>query len=370
MLGYIGLVFVAFKVVKIKINAISIAAAALIGVFLMAAILIAWKMSAPISDQMTFHQKVTQLLANQDSKEFITKIHVKHDQPVKKGDPLYEVDSIPNQIQVDRWTAQVDLSEENLLQAEAGVEVAKAEVEEAEANRAWRKLQLESVLKTREENPGAVAKLNVETAQQTYKVADAKVSSAVAQEQAAEMALTGAKNVLLENKAQLKLAQLNLGQNITRAPSDGYIINWQAVEGTMTTTVISNVQGTFLDTSQPGVVAAIFPQNLVKNIEVGNPVEIAFKSMPGKIVDGKVDAILEWTGEGQIQPGGKLPIAANLKSKGFMPVRITIDDENLADEIPLGAAGSVAIYTNTLKPFHVISRITIRIKMWMNYLPM
>ena len=37
--------------------------------------------------------------------------------------------------------------------------------------------------------------------------------------------------------------------------------------------------------------------------------------------------------------------------------------------LPLGGAGSVAIYTNSGKPFHLISKVTIRINMWMNYAP-
>jgi len=35
----------------------------------------------------------------------------------------------------------------------------------------------------------------------------------------------------------------------------------------------------------------------------------------------------------------------------------------------LGGAGTVAIYTKALKPLHVITKITVRIKMWTNYLP-
>ena len=117
------------------------------------------------------------------------------------------------------------------------------------------------------------------------------------------------------------------------------------------------------------VVAAVFPQNLLKNVEAEDAVEIAFKSMPGRIVMGKVDEVLEYTGEGQLEPSAELPVVANLGSKGFLVVRIHLDDEDLAKELPLGAAGSVAIYTKTGKPFHVISMITVRVSALMNYTP-
>ena len=40
-----------------------------------------------------------------------------------------------------------------------------------------------------------------------------------------------------------------------------------------------------------------------------------------------------------------VPSAANFGSQGFLAVRIYIDDEQLARELPLGAAGATAIYT-------------------------
>jgi multidrug resistance efflux pump len=145
-------------------------------------------------------------------------------------------------------------------------------------------------------------------------------------------------------------------------------MNWQAVEGTMTTTVLSSAQGTFMDMSET-VVGAVFPMNVLKNVEPGNPVEIAFKSLPGQVVAGKVDAVLQYTGEGQLTPEPQLPVMASLGSKGFLLARIVLDDASLAKELPLGAAGTVTIYTNVGQPFHLISKITIRIKGWMNYLP-
>jgi multidrug resistance efflux pump len=371
MFGYIGLAVIAFKVIKIQISAVSIAAIFLVGSFLMGGVLIAWKFSAPITDQTTLVRKVTNLIAGPDSKGLISRIYVKGIQPTKRGDPLYEIDPRPNQYALDQATAQVATNQQEILKAEAGIEVSAARVEEAKANQALAKAQLDTALKTRALNPGAVAKLDVEVAQHTYQASDAAVNNAIANQKVSEFALTTAQNNLKASRAQLELAKLNLSQNVTRAPSDGYLMNFRATEGTMTTTLVAQTQGLFLDTSVPGVIAAVYPQNLVKNVEPGNLVEIAFKSLPGQIATGKVDAILNWTGEGQLQreSSSQLPIAKNLKSQGFLLVRITIDDQDLANKLPLGAASSVAIYTDTLKPLHVISKITLRMKSWINYAP-
>ncbi len=65
-----------------------------------------------------------------------------------------------------------------------------------------------------------------------------------------------------------------------------------------------------------------------------------------------------------------MPSAANIGSQGFLAVRIHLDDEQLARELPLGAAGTTAIYTDVGESFHVFTKITVRIKAWMNYVPM
>jgi multidrug resistance efflux pump len=371
LLAYVGLAVIAFKVIKIKVSPVSVAVTVLVGASLVGGILVAWKFSAPITDQTTLARKITNLIADPDSKELIVKIYARESQPLKKGDPIWEVDSRPNQYAANQAIAQVAMAEQEVLNAQAGIEVATARVEEAKANSVLARAQLDTALKTRALNPGAVAKLNVEVLQQSYQASGAAVNNATANQKVSESALTTAQNKLKASQAQLELAELNLSQNIKRAPSDGYLVNFQTVEGTMTTALMVQSQGLFLNTSDPGVVVAIYPQNLVKNVEPGNSVDLAFKSLPGQIATGKVDAILDWTGEGQLQrqTSSNLPIVKNLKSRGFLGVRIMIDDAEIANSLPLGAAGSVAIYTNTGKPFHVISKITIRIKMWMNYLP-
>ncbi len=367
-LCYIGCVFLAFKVIKIKPTPTSIAVAVLIGVFMLGGITIGWKFSAPMTGQMTVHRKVTQLLSNQDSKELIKKVYVKQEQPVKKGDALYEVDTTPNQYIVDQLTAQLAVSRQQISALEAAVDVAAANIEKARANQSYAQAERDSLQRTQELNPGAVSKVKVEVSEQSYQGSQATVEQALASHQAAQFALTSAKEAIQATQAQLSTANLNLEQCVVRAPADGYVMNWQAMEGTMTTTVLSSAQGTFVDMSET-VVGAVFPQNVLKNVEPGNEVEFAFKSLPGRIATGKVDAVLEYTGEGQLTPEAQLPVAANLGSKGFLVVRIRLDDAALAKELPLGGAGTTAIYTNSGKPFHLISKIALRMKGWLYYLP-
>lgn len=79
--------------------------------------------------------------------------------------------------------------------------------------------------------------------------------------------------------------------------------------------------------------------------------------------------MLEYTGEGQFLTTGVLPVVASVDSNGFLLVRILLDDEAFARQVPLGAAGTTAIYTDFAKPFQAISKVVMRIKAWMYYLP-
>jgi hypothetical protein len=60
---------------------------------------------------------------------------------------------------------------------------------------------------------------------------------------------------------------------------------------------------------------------------------------------------------------------ATLGSKGFLAVRIKLDDDDFARELPLGGAGMTAIYTKKGDPFHLITKIVVRMKSFLYNLP-
>ena len=365
---YIACVLVAFKVIKLKVTPTSVAVAVLVGVFLLGGITIGWKLAAPMTEQMIIHRKVVPLLSGQDSKEQIHKIHVAQDVPVKKGEVLYEVDKRPNQYKLDELTVQLALAKQTVAEQTAAVESAAASVEKAKAAETFAKSQLDVSLAIQKESPGAVAKLTLQVQQESYEAAQAAVVQALASQREAESALNSVREAVTAAESQVATGKLNLEQCTIRAPADGHIMNWQAVEGTMTTTTIARVQGLFMDMTET-YVGAVLPQNLLKNVQPGDAVEIAFKSLPGRIATGKVDEVLEYTGEGQLEPSVELPVAKAVGSKGFLVVRITLDDEELAKELPLGGAGTTAIYTKAGEPFHLISKIALRMKGFLYYLP-
>jgi multidrug resistance efflux pump len=126
--------------------------------------------------------------------------------------------------------------------------------------------------------------------------------------------------------------------------------------------------GTFIDTTDTFIVAS-FPGEELIYIKPGQSVEMAFNTRPGQLFQGKVENILQATGEGQYAPSGKLPSAAAVGSKGFLAVKISLDDPEAGRELALGAAGTVAIYSDFGKPIHFMSKVGIRMKKWLYFLP-
>ncbi len=152
------------------------------------------------------------------------------------------------------------------------------------------------------------------------------------------------------------------------APVDGQVVNWQIRENIPVARWRFASNGTLLDFSDTAVIS-VFPQNLLKNVRPGNEVELIFKRLPGVIATGTVEAVAPYTGEGQVVASSRIPTASSIGSQGYLAARIRLDDEELARSLPLGASGTVAIYTERGKPLHLISKIAIRMADWINYLP-
>jgi multidrug resistance efflux pump len=365
--GYVAIVFLAFKVIKIKFGRVSIPAAALIGLFLMTLTTVSWKMSAPMSDQILLSRDI--LIISPDVQEKVSKVHVKSNDMVKKGDPLFEVRPDRFQDALDQATAALDAAKSTVSQLDADVVATQAAVKQQVDETAIAKAQLDTAEAVHKSNPAAISKLKLEEVRQTYRADQAgdKVQEAVLKQ--ATFSLAAAKNSVDVAQAAYDLAKFNLERCTYTSTVDGQVINFQITEGTPAARLRLSSIGTVQDLSNT-VVVAILPQNLLKNVKAGNVAEIAFKSRPGQIATGKVDVVVNYTGEGQFVPSLLLPIAANVGSEGYLAVRITLDDEDLARQLPLGAAGAVAIYTDSGKLLHVMSKISLRMKSWLNYAPM
>jgi len=417
---YTAIVLVLFKLKLIKPRPYPIACIVVAGVLTIGGVVVAWMLCAPMSPKVVTVQYVVSLVPY--VKGQVKKVYAKANQPMKKGALLLEIDPVPYQNAVDQVQAQLAAAKETVNQAKAGVEVAEAGITKAKdgvtqalaaANQAKAAVgnaqatlsktkALDDLAKTQEQiamnlqktDAGAISALKVAEATQNRLAADATVQQAQAgiiqsqsaQEQA-EAGLAGAKaaqqqaeaaarqaaftlKVAESNvpavQAQLDNALFNLAECKMFAPADGYVVNWQVQEGTMLVPVPLAAAGTFIDTSDTAVAAA-FPQNYLTNVEPGNEVEMVLDPYPGRLFKGKVDTVIPATGEGQFITSGNIPYAAKIGSIGMLAVKIRLNDEDRPPNLPLGAGGTVTIYTNHGKPVHMVSKVAIRMKKWLLY---
>ena len=113
---------------------------------------------------------------------------------------------------------------------------------------------------------------------------------------------------------------------------------------------------------------ASLPQNVIKYIEPGLEVELAFKSLPGRIYKGKVGKMMPITAEGQLSASGTLRSLASATLPSRIPISIEYgkDVEDLL--LPGGSEAIVAVYTHHLHALSIIRKILVRIKSWEHYI--
>jgi len=163
-------------------------------------------------------------------------------------------------------------------------------------------------------------------------------------------------------KAQLESAKWNLDKTTVRAPADGYATNVALRKGAR---VASSPVMAFIDTSQT-LVGVEISQNDARYVAAGQPVEITFKFEPGIVRTGKVETIFQAISTGQAQVSGTAVAPTEIQSAPFV-IRVKLDDGDLAKRLPAGSTGTAAIFTEAVKPTHIIRKVLLRQIAILNY---
>jgi RND family efflux transporter MFP subunit len=165
--------------------------------------------------------------------------------------------------------------------------------------------------------------------------------------------------------ARLSAAKWDLDKTVVRAPSDGFVTNVGLRKGARVAAFPVAAVMAFIETADT-IVGVQVQQIYARHIAPGQPVELAFKFLPGKVYTGRVVALLPATELGQTQASGTAVGAVNVQATPFA-VRVALDDPAVARQLPAGTTGTAAIYTTSAKPTHIIRRVMIRMTAWLNY---
>jgi RND family efflux transporter MFP subunit len=164
---------------------------------------------------------------------------------------------------------------------------------------------------------------------------------------------------------QLEGAQWNLDKTVVRAPADGYVTNLALRRGARVANLPLSPVMAFIDTSST-IIGVQINQIDARYIAPGQEVEVTFKFAPGRIYSGKVESVLQAIATGQAQTSGTAVAPRAIEAAPFA-VRVRLDDAEAARNLPAGTTGTAAIYTEHLKPTHVVRRVILRQIAIINY---
>ena len=129
---YCGLIWLLFfKLKLVEPNTKSYTAAAIIGVVVIGAILLAMNLFQPYSTNAVISQYVVQIAPQVTGQ--VTAVPVSPNQPIKKGDVLFTIDQAPFQAAVDGLRAALVQSEQDAKMLEDNLDSAKSSVLNAQA---------------------------------------------------------------------------------------------------------------------------------------------------------------------------------------------------------------------------------------------
>ncbi|RWR02095.1 EmrA [[Pantoea] beijingensis] len=282
---------------------------------------------------------------------YVTKLLVRDNQRVKKGDLLVKIDPRDNIAQRDRARAQLGLAVAQLHQAQAQLALSRvqypAQYDQAKADR----LKAEASLlnaeaeyrRLRGVDPRATSQRNIDSANAQLRSAQAQLQSAKAQlEVASQVALqirqqetnVEARQQQVEQaKAQLNTAELNLSWTDIRAPYDGFITKRNVQPGTL----VQAGSALFSLVSPDVWIAANFKESQLARMRPGNKVEITVDARPDMKLEGHVDSVQMGSGSRFSTFPSENATGNFVKIVQRVPVKIVIDkglDSN--QPLPLG----------------------------------
>jgi multidrug resistance efflux pump len=338
---------------------------------LMIIFLLGLRYVAPASTEARVIQHTIQLTPRLSEPTLVTAVMVEPNAHVKQGTPLFQFDRRIYEAKVKQLEAQLAQAKQNVLVMKADIQVAAEKVVKLRSELDYARYQekLSSDLARTGSGPQEDAqKWSAQVA------ADgAAIKEAQAEEQRARLKyqseIGGVNTTVAAIQAELDQARFYLDNTLMVAPEDGYIVNLQVRPGMVAGDIRFGAIASFICDANRFVLANYFQENL-KYVKPGQPVEVALDLYPGQIWPGKVEAIWQGSGAGQMLPSGTLPSFNYVPSEipqGQFAVAITLDD---ADQFkfPIGTQGRTAIYTSTTSSFIVLRKIAIRAYTWYNFL--
>jgi multidrug resistance efflux pump len=304
---YVAILFLALKIGIIKMNAFWKISPVLWMVLLFLVLFVPMQWGAP-GGAVRMYQAVIEIVPSVTGE--VVDVPAEALKPVKAGEVLFTIDPTQYEAKVDQLVAQIALSQANLERAKELMD------------------------------RGVGRQVDVDIYQ-------AEVHS---------------------SSAQLRNARWELDRTVVKAPGDGKVVALSLRPGQRVANLPLRSWVAFVEDDAYRLAVGI-PQSRLRYVESGQKAEVVLRIYPGRTLNATVVDIVNINAAAQLQPSGLLPQVPTIGDPALpYAVVLELDDPSieLAD-IPGGAVGTAAIYTESVAATHVIRKVMMRMEAWMNY---
>jgi multidrug resistance efflux pump len=323
----------------------------------------------PYSSQARVHALVVPVAAEVSG--VVIDVLVGTNQAVKAGDVLLRVDPTQYQLAVDSAEASLATARESTSASEAGIPGAEANVRSAEANLVQARQDTARLRQIKSQDPGAISDRRVEAADASLIVAEQRLAAAQASLEQAVLNVgeTGDQNSrILQAKAALEQARVNLERTEVRAPTNGVVTDVRVDRGNFAGA--GAPQMTFVSTEDVWV-QADFTENNLGHVEAGDKAGVIFDVFPGRVFQGNVRD-LSFGVAVDSAPLGSLPTVQNnrqwLRDAQRFPVVVGFQMEpGEQRKLRVGAQASVIVYASDSFVLNSLGRLYLRVASLLSY---
>ncbi len=304
----------------------------------------------------------------------VLEVHVKNNDDVQRGQPLFDIDPSQYQIALQRSRADYESARQSVNASVVNVEVARASLQAAQANRVMADKDATRQEALHAEDHGAISLRRLEIAQATRIEAQSKERASEADLRKAQEAAgdAGDNNSLLRSaRSAIEKAERDLSRTNVVAPVSGLVTDLRTDVGHF---VPAGAPAMTLIAIHDLWISADMTENNLGNIEPGNQVAIVLDVLPGEVLKGRVRSTGYGVSSGQEAPPGTLPTIENsrdwLRQAQRFPVAIEFDavDAERLRKIRVGGQAEVLVFTGDHFLMNMLGSIYIRLKSWLSYL--
>lgn len=301
-------------------------------------------------------------------------VHVKNDDEVQRGQPLFDIDPSQYRIALERSRSDYESVRSSVGASAAAVESARAKLQAARANHVKADKDATRQESLYAEDPGAISVRRLEIAQATRVEARSQEKAAEAELRKAQESAgdTGDANAQLRSsRSAIEKAKLDLVRTKVVAPARGLVTDLrtdvgqfaQAGAPVMTLIAIHDLW-----------ISADMTENNLGNIAPGKEAAIVLDVLPGQVFKGRVRSVGGGVSSSQEAPPGTLPTVQNsrdwLRQAQRFPVAIEFDpaDAKRLHKVLIGGQAEVMVFTGDNFLMNLLGAAYIRLMSRLSYL--